>query len=434
MDSGEEKGQMPDRVEYRKELFMDYQLRKHMYIEEPEEVIGRMENITSHNINMEELIEHISLDENHWYLDNKLNLKSADDINIAYLWLDTGYVDKYNNPLFISLINNHGCYSGKYVGNPRILSQCAKNYFYYNADDITENTKILERKYRKESANGTIKHFNCDNEVFADNDVDEINNSDIEVDVNYLATELYDKLVYKTFCSVEGLERYLKICGVRIWDLVRASQNEYYIQNKNKTKIVINTGLMNNISEDVFMIYDIHLGKGVYRAREIVKSKSDMINSGFSKEDTIMVKQLSPISFFDEGQSRLLVANYDDFDLSYDKLDHVLHERRERFPSNIQDMSDSEIVNKIILNLQFDLKILKRDPFFAKASYSGNENHKGVSWMLPLYLNSDCGCGKPELVMVIVKCGEFYEVKTVLQYDKCIEDRAVAINLYKYMW
>ena len=413
---------------------MEYKLNNNIYIEELDDVLSRIEDLVSQEINPTECIEHMRNSENQYYFDNKLNQKEADYNSIAYLWLDTGYVDRNTNPIFISLLNNRDYYSGKFVGNPKFLSNCAQGYYYYNSEEIADNTKKLESKYRKKSAKGLIKHFNCSNEAFIDCKIESISIVNDALLEKNLASEIYDNLVFSTFSSVEGLERYLKICGVRIWDLVQSTQRSFYIQNSNATKLVINTGLMNRIAEDVYVIFDVHLGKKIYLARELVKSKGDLIRNGFTKEDAINVNQLLPISFFDEDESRLLVADYDDFDLSYDKLDHVLHERRERFPSNIQDMSDSEIVNKIILNLQFDLKILKRDPFFAKASYSGNENHKGVSWMLPLYLNSDCGCGKPELVMVIVKCGEFYEVKTVLQYDKCIEDRAVAINLYKYMW
>lgn len=409
---------------------MEYKLNDNIYLDDINDVISRVERLSGNEILESELIEHIKNPSHYWYFDSKLNVKDSTDIqNIIYLWIDTGYVDRNFNPIFISLLNKCGTFSGKYVGHTSFLSKVAKSFFDQNSHDIENNIKKFINKYNAKSSKGSISHINCSSEVFSlssDRQKDTIEVS--------LADNLYKDLLYPTFRTSQGLDRYLKICGSRMWDLVNEKKSQYYIYNKDKTEIIINSGLINKYTEDVFIIYSIHLGIKSFKPVEVVQGKNNMLMHNFTKEQTTQMKSLSPINFFNDNQSRFLEAKYDDFDLNYANLNHVLNERRMRFPENIQALSDAEIVNKINMNLEFGLKILHRDPFFAKASYSGNIKHKGIAWMLPLYLNSVYGTGNPELVMLIVKVGDFYEIKTVLNYDENIEDRAIATNLYKYMW
>ena len=41
---------------------------------------------------------------------------------------------------------------------------------------------------------------------------------------------------------------------------------------------------------------------------------------------------------------------------------------------------------------------------------------------------------EPELVLVIVKNGQFYEIKTILPYDEFVKDKLTALSLYGRLW
>ena len=55
-----------------------------------------------------------------------------------------------------------------------------------------------------------------------------------------------------------------------------------------------------------------------------------------------------------------------------------------------------------------------RDPAYAKPSYSTLTG--SISWMIPLHINREL-IEEPELVLVLRKAGEFYEIKTIIPYD-----------------
>lgn len=53
---------------------------------------------------------------------------------------------------------------------------------------------------------------------------------------------------------------------------------------------------------------------------------------------------------------------------------------------------------------------------------------------MPLYINNKIN-QKPEMVLVIRKVREFYEIKTVLTYDDSeTKDKITAMYLYRNVW
>ena len=61
-----------------------------------------------------------------------------------------------------------------------------------------------------------------------------------------------------------------------------------------------------------------------------------------------------------------------------------------------------------------------RDPAYAKPSYSTLTG--SISWMIPLHINREL-IEEPELVLVLRKAGEFYEIKKIIPYDDETKDK-----------
>jgi hypothetical protein len=53
--------------------------------------------------------------------------------------------------------------------------------------------------------------------------------------------------------------------------------------------------------------------------------------------------------------------------------------------------------------------------------------------MMPLHINKEL-TEEPELVLVIRKNGDFYEIKTIISYDDNMKDRITALSLYNGLW
>jgi hypothetical protein len=53
--------------------------------------------------------------------------------------------------------------------------------------------------------------------------------------------------------------------------------------------------------------------------------------------------------------------------------------------------------------------------------------------MMPLHINKELTV-EPELVLVIRKSGDFYEVKTIIPYYDEMKDKITALSLYNGLW
>ena len=97
----------------------------------------------------------------------------------------------------------------------------------------------------------------------------------------------------------------------------------------------------------------------------------------------------------------------------------------------MQNVEANKIASHLSEALERGIKMQMRDHSYAKANYSGKEGN--ISWMMPLHINANL-TEEPELVMVIRKKGEFYEVKTILPFDDEVKDRITALSLYSKLW
>lgn len=176
------------------------------------------------------------------------------------------------------------------------------------------------------------------------------------------------------------------------------------------------------------ILYRYHEKYQNYIAYKIVNSKRDFLENGFTKEQASA--ELYPITFFNENET-IFKPTIEEFDLNQHTLMHIIEERRSRFPENLQNEEANKIASRIINALERGVKLQQRDLSYAKATYSGKDG--SIAWIMPLHINESI-TKEPELVMIICKREEFYEVKTVLPYDDRVKDRIIALSLYNGLW
>ena len=81
--------------------------------------------------------------------------------------------------------------------------------------------------------------------------------------------------------------------------------------------------------------------------------------------------------------------------------------------------------------LERGIKMQRRRQIVCKSSYSGKSGT--ISWFMPLHIDAPLS-EDPELVMVVRRSGDFYEIKTILSYDDELKDRITALSLYSKLW
>ena len=422
-------------------------INNQILIDSVEHVLTGLNNQTPfRDIDINDVVEFIRNEENTvFFLNDKLEITRNMAPDSVYLWVDTGFISRYGHPLFISMISRDGYFSGHYVGDSKFLSEKAIEFYPRNRNVIHRNETVFNEKYKKLTANRKtsslnekykdkiepIATVNCrkTSDIARESRTVKHTNEYREKEPSELVKDLEGILMFNSWSSIRGLDRYIKILGCRLAQLIEQGKNEYFVLNQLQSAI-INTGLLDRYGEDIYLMYKKHVGFGFYVPDKIVESKKDYISEGFAKDKSDVVSSLKPIDFFDEGQ-RTFDADIDDIDLTSRALGHMIEERKDRFPENIRAMSDASIAVKIKSALELGLKLQKRDGSYAKPGYSGAS--KTISWMLPLHINRDLN-DTPELVLVLRKVDQFYEFKTILPYDDELQDKLIDLSLYGRSW
>lgn len=424
---------------------MDREVKENYIINDIENVKTFIENLTEYEIDVEEMIGFIKTEKwTEFCFSSILQIREPKDKDAAYVWLDTGYITPKGDTIFISLKKAskneepYYFYAGYYVGIAGYLAKGICDHNQSQAGTIKQNFERFKNKYQKKLEQRTKKHLGSNN-----SNIEKISNPDNGKEIKStiptiienntaLVDDIYDKLLFPMWNSKNGLERYIKILGRRITQLVNDNftirETDFYVMNGIKS-VIVNSGLINTMGLDYMIQYRYHVGQKMYVAYNLIESKREYIENKYTKEQAM--KKLKPIMFFDDSSQEILNATMDNFDISQKSLLHIIKERKERFPDEIRDEDPELIARYLFSAVEREIKILQRDPSYIKPTYSGETGT--ISWYMPFHIKRKF-TEEPELVIVIRKVDEFYEIKTILPYDDEIKDRITALALYSKIW
>lgn len=445
-------------------------LTQDIVIERFDEVKERVEKLSNKTVSKKELIENLVHTKQIYYFTNSMQVSTKETSNAMYLWISTGIKTYTGDIMFLSLLATDTGFSGYYIGNIRVLTERACKFHSKNNKIIKTNMDKFKKLIHSETffaekciaeRKDYIPYTQLEKEI-SEETADEADNAKkfIAQEANSVCRETFSKdeqketeceesrdgyrdayacttaklaqeiqsiALINNFRQTKGIERFIKIIGARIEQLEESNRTEFHIKNKTNM-IVVNTGLLNCFGNDILVMYAWNMRKGGYQARTLVDSKKTLINAGFTQEQ---IKQpIKPIRFYDE-HANLPDADVtiDDFDMSMATLTHIIEDRIDRFPKEIQSMPLDHIASKIDNSLRQGIKMLQRDRTYAKAIYSTTV--KNLTWLLPLHINTSF-TDKPEMCFAFRKNHEtgYYELRTVFAYDDEIQDRITAVSLY----
>lgn len=436
------------------EIMAELNIEENIIIDDIDKLMEHLEILSGDkNVNINEIVEFIKKEKyTKFYFDKHFKSVDSNDKTVRYLWLDTGYKSEKEEPIFLSFAKTEEKFIGHFCGNTHFLvKKFIESGFFGNHRSISTNKKFFKQKYQRkiEARNTNITESNQTIEkapVYETALSQYIREDDIELNKEIylekndyskrkywnsnllkITEEIYEMLLINNWNSKNGLDRYIKIIGTRIVQLLSKNSDEYYIINNLKS-VIINTGLLDKFGFDIKVLYRQNITYGFYVPYKVLGSKQDYMEEGFTKEQ--IAKEILPISFFDNGQ-RTFNPTIEDFDINIRSLYHIIEERRDRLPESVKEVSEAWLATKINNELEIGLKIQQRDPNYAKPCYSTKTGH--ISWMLPLRLNSELN-EEPELVLVIRKAKDFWEIKTILPYDDEIKDKQMCLSLYSHLW
>jgi len=184
-----------------------------------------------------------------------------------------------------------------------------------------------------------------------------------------------------------------------------------FIVNNDNTKIILNTGLIDRFRSDIYMMFNIRttlLGPTVVGPSVIINNRQDVLDNGFQ------LPLPEPFRFYETIDELLFSADIEDFDLSdMDRLNHIINERRFRFPEQYRDINEDVIAQKLKTAIETAVKLSKRDYKYVIPMY--NIHSDSIQYLMPLHLDMPID-GKPELVLVVGKTSQYNlcSIKTIL--------------------
>lgn len=395
------------------------------------------------------------------------NLEPSNRNDALLMWAFTGMINHKGEPLFLSLLGNRqstfvGHYVGTIDGLANIQSKYAmstvammssinrfKQQFQVHFNDLAStyafsaihapiaitnesseaNTKTTTASTVELTPVATSIELNSYSE-----DMDECNSA-VTSGFFTIVREIYDMLLINNWeaendHTYNGLARFLNHIGARIKGLVdQHGENDYCIVNDNGD-VIVNSGLMDKFRGDIRLLYKVDANAtestNKYYLAKVIESKQDYLRYGFTKEQSNVY--LKSMTFTDTDT---FAASLDDIDISPRNLHHIIGDRRTRFPESYKDLSEAELTTRITNAIELGIRMNEKDNSYVKPIYY--PKFDTVSWLMPFYAEDSFG-RDPELVLVIRKSLDFYEVRTILAYDSEIKNRLVNMSLYGRLW
>ena len=208
-----------------------------------------------------------------------------------------------------------------------------------------------------------------------------------------------DKIYGVMRCIKARIEAYIK---------GRQKENEQYTFSKDRSYVMYNTGILDSYGNYVMVAG--RMDDENIKDQIIISSKILMEKFKFAETN------IEPVSLYDNTLDLVFQGKYEDIDIeASNRIEHIIKERANRFPKQVQKMSDKKIYDSIKSSIDFDLRMYKRDTRWILPFY--NIKFDEIQYLFPLFLMSDYK-DTADLALVVRKQNDMYMLCTVLTVEK----------------
>ncbi len=340
------------------------------------------------------------------YLDEKL-IELFDEhreTDAQYMWVDTGYkAGKYC--LYASFYRTPLGWAGAYIGTEDRLREKLNRHSY-------RPTSLILNSDSKED--GEIE--NRRNYV-TDEEYENLNK-------NKFCVELYKRLLIKEHWAkskrgTNRLTKYLEAVTGKVQHNIKNNIVDGYILSNDGAKVLVNTGLIDEFMNDIYVCFEIADKKFVNPS--IIENKIDIVRKGFDRE---RIKSMpKPVKFYNKPEELLFHASIEDFDIEDGRrLNHVINERRQRFPDKFSKMGADILGVKLKSAIEKAVRLSERDYKYVVPMYNTSEDC--IQFLMPLHIERSIE-EPPELVLVVAQIEGFFTVMTILNPDDAYDNARV---------
>lgn len=336
----------------------------------------------------------------------------------------------------ITYLNKYG-YSEDRNGQSIVSSQA--NYAYYDTGFKTNSSKkiygVFSRKSLSRNFEGiefadedTLKKIIKDNLLFAMGLIvfDDPENS-WENGFNFLEdlaqTAIPEKWTYGNQTSLIPhpiLKSYIEHIFSR---LTKEKSGEKLLVDDNKNYVLFNLGLLNIYFKPIYIVLEIKNNNGEvsYANPFILKKRTTLADIGFTiNGKPISEKQLpEPAQFYDNINEIIFKPEPEFFDPDEEKLNHIIEERKDRFPDIYQSRATTELAVILDTAIKCSYELSKRNYKLVVPQYRPQKDT--IQYLMPIYLGATFN-KLPDFALVLDHESGYYKPETILELDDAYQN------------
>lgn len=285
-------------------------------------------------------------------------------------------------------------------------------------EDKPSETVVAEHEPIKVTKQTRTIDKATENEMWAEIGED-VSDKELELKSEFV-TELYNKLMDKENWAKDNgkwLLEYIKglvICIDNYRKLRRKDNNGYVLSDGGK-KMLFNTGLIDTYGNFIYIIDHTASTRTPFEKRvlTIVKSKSSLLDEGFTLDKIkVMPKRFK---FVSDNRDLVFNSTMDEFDLiDTEHLNHIINERRSRFPEKYANESCKNLADKIKISIEQAIEMQEVNYKYIVPMY--NLATQEIEFLIPMHLDTTYG-QKPELCIIVAKKNGLWKIFTIISSD-----------------
>lgn len=192
-----------------------------------------------------------------------------------------------------------------------------------------------------------------------------------------------------------------------------------------KKYMIFNSNLLDKYFHEIFIVSEVIVDEDetTYRNPFRLKSITDLIKLGF-KISGNQLKSLEQLpkkpSFFTDINEVIFQTNWI-IDRSFEKFEHIIEERKERFPSEYQSKKNDELARALDNAINYAVAIAQRNYKFIVPMYRPQDNK--IQLLMPIYLSGSF-TEKPDFALILDPdtTNQIYLPQTILPLDAAYQN------------
>jgi hypothetical protein len=205
---------------------------------------------------------------------------------------------------------------------------------------------------------------------------------------------------------------------------LKTESGKILISDDNKY-MVFNSNLLDKYFHEIFIISEVVVDEDetTYRNPFRLKSLTDLIKLGF-KVGGNQIKSLEQLpkkpSFFVDINEVIFQTNWI-IDRSFEKFEHIIEERKDRFPSDYQTKKNDELARALDNAINYAVAIAERNYKFIVPQYRPQDNK--IQLLMPIYLSGSF-TEKPDFALILDPdaSNQIYLPQTILPLDAAYQN------------